>query len=204
MRHPASKAAPGRTEIWQALRELESDQAELIRTKARAHWRTANEYLTLLEKAGYVSVKNPDAPRREQVITLIRDVGIEAPRLRKDASECPTPATDRLWRAIKMLNWFTAVDLAAAAEAELAHAKDYLKHLARAGYLAVEGGPPKGARYRLNASRNTGPLPPQIQRTKTLYDPNLKQIVWADADAAADRFERGVCDDVASRLGGDA
>lgn len=191
MRHPAHKAAPGRTELWRALRQLKSATAESIKVTARAHWRTANEYLDLLHKAGYVSVENASAPRREQVITLIRDVGMEAPRLRRDGSESPTPATDRLWRAIKMLGWFTAVDLAAAAEADLAHAKDYLKHLSRAGYLAVEGGPPKGARYRLNASRNTGPLPPQIQRTKTLYDPNLKQIVWADADSAAERFERG-------------
>lgn len=192
MRHPAHTAAPGRKELWLALRSLKSATAETIKVTARAQWRTANEYLGLLHMAGFVSVLNPDAPRRDQVITLIRDVGTEAPRLRRDGSESPTPATDRLWRAIKMLGWFTAVELAAAAEADPTHARDYLKHLARAGYLTVEGRAPKPWRYRLAPNRNTGPLPPQIQRTKTLYDPNLKQIVWADADAAADRFEKGL------------
>lgn len=58
-------------------------------------------------------------------------------------------------------------------------AKDYLKHLYRAGYLKVTA-PAHGnrpARYRL--IRNTGPKPPKVQRIRQVFDPNLNEVVWS-------------------------
>lgn len=40
------------------------------------------------------------------------------------------------------------------------------------------------ARYRFIAGRNSGPRPPQVQRLKQVYDPNLDRVVWRHEAAA--------------------
>lgn len=192
-RSPVHLAKPGRPEIWAALRRLRAATGEEIRAVARTKWRTTEDYLLSLCAAGWVAIDTPDLPRRDQVFRLVNDVGAEAPRVRRDGSAVPMLKTEALWRAIKMLGPHTAVELAEAAGVELLQAKDYALALSRAGYLLTieEGRSGHPARYRLAPHRNTGPLPPQIQRTKSVYDPNLRQIVWADADAAAIKFDRG-------------
>ncbi len=192
-RLPAHQARPGRPEIWAALRALKSATGEEIRKTAAAQWATAEDYLLSLVAAGIVTVEErPPRRRRDNRFTLVQDTGAEAPRVRKDGSIVPPTKTEALWRTIKMLGNFTYAELAAAAGAEGLQARDYCQHLARAGYLLVtETKHPNPTIYKLAPGKNTGPLPPQIQRTKTVYDPNLRQIVWADADAAASRFDRG-------------
>lgn len=190
-RKPVHQAAPGRPEIWTALRKLRAATGETIRATAKAQWRTVEDYLLSLVAAGIVAVETVDGSRRNHVFRLVKDSGVEAPRVRRDGSLVPVPQTDALWRAMKMIGSFTALDLAAATGAAELQCRDYCQHLARAGYLQAQYEHPKPSRYRLIPAKNTGPLPPQIQRTKAVYDPNLRQIVWADADAAASRFDRG-------------
>jgi ribosomal protein L28 len=36
------------------------------------------------------------------------------------------------------------------------------------------------ARYKLLKSKNTGALPPMIQRTKHIFHPNLRKVVWQE------------------------
>lgn len=191
-RLPAHQANPGRPEIWAALRQLKSATGETIRKTARAQWATAEDYLKSLALAAIVEISNNDLRYRDRTYTLVRDTGAEAPRVRKDGSIIPPTQTEALWRSIKMIGTFTASELAAAANVAELQAKDYCQHLSRAEYLlTVEKNHPNPTRYRLNPTKNTGPLPPQVQRTKALYDPNLRQVVWVDADNAASRFDRG-------------
>ena len=58
-------------------------------------------------------------------------------------------------------------------------AKEYCTMLTQAGYLKVlrKASPPKKpAVYKL--VRNTGPQPPQIQRVKQVFDPNLDEVTY--------------------------
>lgn len=191
-RQPVHQAAPGRPEIWAALRKLRSASGETIRVTAKAQWRTVEDYLLSLVAAGIVTVEPSDLRRRDQIFTLVEDSGVETPRVRRDGSLVPVPHTEALWRGMKMIRTFTAVELAHATGVSEVQAKDYCQHLSRADYLLViENKHPKPTRYQLAPSRNTGPLPPQIQRTKAVYDPNLREVVWVDADGAASRFDRG-------------
>jgi hypothetical protein len=191
-RLPAHQARPGRPEIWAALRALNSATGEEIRKTAAAQWATAEDYLLSLVAAGIVIITSLGQRRRDHVFALVQDTGAEAPRVRKDGTLVPPTKTEALWRSIKMLGSFTYAELAAAAGSEGLQARDYCQHLARAGYLLVtETKHPNPTLYRLAPGKNTGPLPPQIQRTKAVFDPNLRQIVWADADAAASRYDRG-------------
>lgn len=190
-RQPAHQANPGRPEIWTALRQLRSATGETIRKTARAQWATVEDYLKSLVAAGIVEITSVGPRRRDHMFALVRDTGAEAPRVRKDGSIVPPTKTEALWRTIKMIGQFTYAELAAAADVDGLQARDYCQHLARAGYLLAENNHPHATRYRLAPGKNTGPQPPQIQRTKAVYDPNLRAVVWVDADNAASRFDRG-------------
>ena len=100
------------------------------------------------------------------------------PRVRRDGTLVPPTIQDCMWRAAKMLRTFTVLDLVAAAgregaEVSEAHAADYLRNLARAGYLAQTA-----TGFAFLASRNTGPRAPMITRLSTVFDPNLGAVVW--------------------------
>ena len=151
---------------------------------------TIRDYLNRLVKGGYVQKIAPTEKGVGQPVhyRLLKG-GLEAPRIRKDGSEVTMGRNrEQMWRTMKMGDTFSAADLAInASTADVSvketDAKDYIKHLHRAGYLAVTKKAKPGcnqARYRLIPSKNTGPQPPQIQRIKQVFDPNLNEVVWRE------------------------
>ena len=62
------------------------------------------------------------------------------------------------------------------------YAKSYITALKKAGYLCITrpGGPNRLERFYLKASMNTGPRPPQVQKVKTVYDPNLNKVMHVE------------------------
>ncbi|MCK5295927.1 MAG: hypothetical protein KAJ75_03470, partial [Alphaproteobacteria bacterium] len=113
---------------------------------------------------------------------LVKDVGIKAPRVTRDGKIVTQgKGTEQMWRTMRMLKAFTADELAVMASTEEIQvkpqtAKSYLKHICKAGYITVISTRPK--RYRF--ARWTGCQPPMIQRLKTVFDPNLRQIMWQE------------------------
>lgn len=187
-----------RSALWEAIRMLKSFTASQLRKETRCSDSQVREYLTGLTAAGIL--------KREQVAigattghnyTLAKDTGIEPPRVRRDG----TPVTqglgrEQMWRTMKSFGVFTALDLSVQASTEealvsLATAKEYCHFLALAGYLVVvRQGKGKGkggvlSAYRL--IRNTGPLPPMIQRVKSVYDPNTGTVEWSEEECHGDR-----------------
>lgn len=174
----------GRRAVWAMIRELESfTRLELRARLPQVHKHVVHEYLSALVKGGYVlagdMVKAALSSSRERMYHLARDVGVDAPRLRKDGSELPPTGQQKMWMAMKVLGWFTPSALAGAASingmivAESA-AEEYVKHLSRAGYLQTSGTDEK--RYRL--LDDTGGLAPMVQRTKVVFDPNTNTLRW--------------------------
>lgn len=158
------------------------------------------DYVKRLERARYVKVVGTRSENRgnpTKVYGLINDVGREAPRLKRDGSPCLQGRNrEQMWRTMKMLRTFTPRDLAVAATTEVAtvdlgDAKDYIKHLAKAGYLAVvkASNPHRQAEYRF--VKNTGPKPPMVQRVKQVFDPNLNAVVWPLPKADLNTAKRG-------------
>jgi hypothetical protein len=164
---------------------------------------TVRSYLQSLLKGGYIKViqeeKIPGIAKR-CTYQLVRDNGIEAPRLDKQGVEVTQGrANENMWGTMRRLANFNAHELAMLASVEKiivaeSTAARYITMLHRAGYLdLIEpaqqlGGRvgAKPARYRLLINKWTGPRPPMIQRTRCVYDPNLGKIVWqeeADHDA---------------------
>lgn len=87
-----------------------------------------------------------------------------------------------MWRAIRGLPSFTALDIAAHATTptlavDERHAQEYCRMLAGAGYLRVmqKAAPGrKKAIYKL--IRDTGPRPPRERRVRAVYDDNLAEF----------------------------
>jgi len=192
----------GRQGIWQAIRKCRRFTVRQLAEAARAERSAAWSYVKCLVAGGILQPDGTEpAPRsafggrpndknQSAVYRLVKDCGVEAPRLGKDGKPSKQGlAREQMWRTMHLVSSFNARDLAVTASTEavvvnLVDAKDYLQHLLRAGYLAIKAPSKPGhkpgtgdlAVYRL--IKRTGPRPPMVQRMKTVFDPNLGQIVW--------------------------
>lgn len=164
-----------------------------IEQASNAARQTVREYIVRLEKGGFIEQTGTVEATRAKIWRRVK-ASAEAPRLRADGT--PVTAgrgTAQMWRSMHMLKVFDVKELAIAASTEDAMvsplaAADYVKHLQRAGYLAIvtpakpgyRPGTGTQARYRLIPSRYTGPKAPLIQRVKRVYDPNLRKVMWEE------------------------
>lgn len=187
-----------RQAIWDAIRELGTFTVSDLYCQCRLSKDSIRDYLNSLHKADYIKRIAGGGPRTLSTWQLVRDTGIEAPRVRKDG----TPVTqgqgrEQLWRTMRILGEFSARDLAVNASTETCQiaeteAKSYCSFLEKAGYLAIgrKGhGTGNGGiltRYRFIANRYSGPKPPMVQRIKAVYDPNLCKIVWDSLEGRHD------------------
>lgn len=185
----ASAKPTGRQAVWDEIR-LHRGMTFSVNELARqtdVPARTICDFLDALEAAGIIAPDGPHTYRSSTPFRLVRDVGAEAPRLTKEGKPVTQGAArEQMWRAMKMIRGeFTAPELAIAASIEgspvaTVDAKDYCKHLAMAGYLVISKKGRAGTlgRYRFIPSRNTGPRPPMVARTKLVFDPNLNLVMW--------------------------
>lgn len=185
--------------VWAAIRQLKTFtqldiELKLVHDNITGinSW-TVKSYISRLEKGGFIKLSSYEPVNniaKRITYTLINDVGVHSPRLNKDG-EISTQGRGRenLWRAMKVLGTFDQSELSEAASTKdvivkEGEAQDYIKHLYKAGYLikVAEYNRKHGtkARYQLLKSKNTGALPPMIQKTKQVFDPNLRQVVWKE------------------------
>ena len=185
---------PPRQHIWEAIRHQSASEGRVSmqgiqNTLDRNEMPESriSDYMRSLIAGGFLVRTNPEArPAKRAEYRLARDVGVEAPRVRRDGTLPPPPGREQIWRTLKIIGDCTARELADAAStphvaiAE-ATASEYLRFLASANYVAIvrPGSPGVLTRYRLLPTRWTGPLAPMIQRTKQLYDPNTGEVVYS-------------------------
>lgn len=171
-----------RQRVWETIRKHpEGISCYTISRSTDLNDETVRTYISSLRKAGYLERGTGVGDRAE--FQLVRDVGAEAPQLRLDG----TPShrgrgTEAMWRTLRMLDEVDATELAmyasTAAPTSIATAKNYLKWLNWAGYLAVvtPAQPGKQARYCLAPRMYTGPIAPMIQRQGQVFDPNTGKV----------------------------
>ncbi|QLG96323.1 hypothetical protein HZF02_02575 [Pseudomonas yamanorum] len=179
--------------IWEAIRAINASPKELttyaVARKSGQDDQAVRAYFRDMEKAGIVS-KVRTVDRFDAEWSLLKDEGVEAPRVTKDGKVSKHAAgAENIWRALRILGEFSAAEAAVAASVNgvsigEAGALVYLSGLAKAGYLARSGGTAGNkTRFRLIPSRYTGPKHPIYQRDfDQVYDPNLDQVVWRKAD----------------------
>jgi len=182
-----------RQAIWEAIRAKEVFNIKDLRDETTMKDESVREYVIGLEKAGYVE-RVPAHELRAGAAAcwrLIKDIGFEAPRVRKDG----TPVTagqgrENMWNAMRIMRVFTPRELAVAARTpdcfvNETTAADYARHLHRAGYLRKSD----NGSYRMLPKAYTGPRAPMIQRTKVVWDPNQNKIRWRSDEGEVDHDE---------------
>jgi len=183
-----------RAAMWEAIRSYGAKKtyftARDIRMETCCSQCQVTDALTAWSNAGYLSKEI--VPFCGTIIahyTLERDA-IAPPRVRRDGTVITQGnGVKNMWRTMKKMGEFTAQGLAIESRTETVNvmitaAQEYCHNLHAAGYLIVlQSGKVTGGRtfYRFNPNMNTGPLPPQIQRTKQVWDPNLEKVVWKEA-----------------------
>ena len=170
-----------REKLWRAMRELKSFRVPDLARRAGVDRSKYNvgDYLRGLLNAGIVTVL--EAPRKigePATYVLAKDMGVDAPRVRRDGTLLAEPAQQAMWRAMRVLREFAPRDLVAnAAMAGIAlkrhTAATYCTWLARGGYLRSPK--KRGEPYRL--VKDTGPRAPQILHLKQLFDANTGKIM---------------------------
>jgi hypothetical protein len=187
-RHPllemitlSARVPRGHDGFWRIIRELDKAGPWTIGDVAgetNVDISTVSDFVRRLVKGGYARTVPPKKHFR-----LLKHPSA-TPRLRRDGSEAPVPAQERMWAAMRALKTFTNKDIAFAATlpeapVRLNTAIRYLTHLEAAGYLAVvtPGGPARPAALRLKPGANTGPLAPKILSTKVVFDMNCRKVM---------------------------
>ncbi len=171
-----------RPELWRIIRRVGAQGHAFDVLAVRGQLRGAvrreriRDYLRALEAGGYLVAASLDdgAPGWQ----LLRDPGAETPRVRQDGTPIVMGAgREQCWRTMRILRDFSIPELVATASTERwaiapGEAQDYCDRLARVGLLQRGRGPGGDLRYTLAPARYSGPQPPQIRRTKQVYDPN--------------------------------
>ncbi|NVK42139.1 MAG: hypothetical protein HWE39_12940 [Oceanospirillaceae bacterium] len=195
--HMSPSFKSGQDVIWMAARELnEFTRDDITMWIHRNQYQSVNDktvrsYLSRLVKGGYIEVSKKIEKSKCATLyqyRLIKDCGVFAPKINKNGEKV-TQGQGRanLWRTMKILKVFSWRELVASASTDTVtiaemEAKRYVSLLHKAGYLTLltesNWRTATVAQYRFNQTKNTGPLPPQIQRTKAVFDPNINEVVW--------------------------
>lgn len=192
-----------RPQLWAAIRRIGAQGAVFNVSVIRGAMRfpvkreRIRDYLQALEKGGYlapVPAQADGGPGWQ----LLRNPGIDAPRVRPDGSPIVQGAgREQCWRTMRILGTFGVAELVATASTprwtiKPGEAEDYCDRLARVGilhrYRAAAG---ERWLYTLTPARYTGPQPPQIlryrpakdgqpPRRKAVFDPNTGLLYWPD------------------------
>lgn len=200
-RRPAQMEMVGgkgsRQRAWEAIRKhAGAFTCCQIARKAKVDDDTVYTYLVSLERGGYLECDKDSCINVQAGAkwTLLKDNGIEAPRLTRDGRPVVQGlGNEAMWRTMRIIGDFNIAELAGHVKAggvEVTEntAKSYIGDLKKAGYLLVVAearsrGIGKGAvqaRYRLAPGKYTGPRPPMVQRSRSIYDPNLGKVVWQE------------------------
>lgn len=190
-----------REKLWAAMRALRRfDVSELARVAGVDRMAYCpRDYISGLVRAGILAVERPaKKPGECAIYALERDLGVEAPRVRRDGTMPVETAQSRMWRVFKVLRICSVRDLVVhaslpGAPVSAGAAADYCQWLARGGYLAPLPRQ-KGdvARYRFVC--DTGAKAPQILAVKQLLDANTGKIMAGQGvQEALDASDAAAC-----------
>lgn len=169
--------------VWAEIRRLNIFTKRDIHDNTDIHNKTITDYVKRLMAGGYIEEHGSFEETGRYV--LARDAGIHPPRIRPNGQPVTQgKATENMWRSMRMLGQFTPRDIMVHATTGTvsvteATAKSYCTTLLKARYLrVVQRAVPGKRQATYKFVRNTGPLPPQIQRVKQVFDPNIRKVTY--------------------------
>lgn len=169
-----------REAVWTTIRRLRTFTVRELVEETTMRGDSVRDYVTGLAAAGHLEKVTAEDGFVAARWRLVRDVGVDAPRVRKDGSVVTQGrGRQQMWATMRIIGTFSVLDLAVSASTEDCMisektADEYVRYLTRAGYLRQIG-----KSYRLLPGRYTGPKAPMIQRVKQVWDQNLRQVMWS-------------------------
>ena len=130
-----------RQRLWELIRATAGKEFEQMAvTPAGITNDSACDYLAALTNAGFLAVtRKSRADHTRQRWKLVKDAGVEAPRLRKNGEPVTQGGVNEaIWGAMQALGIFTPRVLANMANVKEATVKSYCLALRKAGYLTVD------------------------------------------------------------------
>lgn len=169
--------------LWNVIRIHRCFSAEGLSLETGMPKDNVKRFIRILLKGGYIADSHVDLASNRKFFSLVRDVGIIAPRLNEDGSLKEPSKTDRMWSAMKVLKRFTFADLSFTANVAKGDACEYCKILSRAGYLKelLKSGKTRitsRTQFIFVGSQDTGPSAPIVDKAGCLFDQNTRCIVW--------------------------
>lgn len=188
-----------RQRVWEAIRrQREAFTQPSIAEAVRGLESIIKDYFQCLLNGRYIEVISEEAVgpgiAKRRTYRLVRDNGVEAPRLTRSGEEVTQGAgTEAMWGTMHRLfekhdfNWSELAAFASTEKAPISQdtAKKYVRFLHQAGYLRCTvpeklGRNAQQARFRLISTMYTGPRAPMIQRAHQVYDPNTNRVMWTE------------------------
>ncbi|PID95859.1 MAG: hypothetical protein CSA85_00095 [Alphaproteobacteria bacterium] len=173
----------GQDGVWEEIRRLNIFTKREIHERTDIPNKTITDYVKRLMAGGYVEEHATFAETGRYV--LVRDAGVHSPRIRPNGQPVTQgKGTENMWRSMRMMKQFTPRDIALHSTTDSVSvtedtAKKYCSMLLKAQYLRViQKAVPGKRQATYKFVRNTGPLPPQIQRVKQVFDPNICEVTY--------------------------
>lgn len=196
-----------RQRVWIEIRKAKAGFS-LVDIAFKAHMKesSARSYFSGLEKAGYIALDFEEAVPGKRVkrkhYKLSKDCGFTAPCVDSDGNEThPAQINKAMWNTLRILKMAVNADELAKLSSndelkiQVTTANTYLQMLYNAGYLALtqmaQNKVGKKAKYKLFEHMNTGPNPPQIQRSKQVFDPNTGTVMFREQPELEEELTHG-------------
>lgn len=197
-----------RQRVWAAIRKNSNEfTIEQVADLGQMKYESARGFVACLVKANVVQilreakVSTHSKSIRRKYFKLVNDLGYTVPSISKDGKLIVNVTGNKaMWNALRItkqaVNAHELVQLASNDEIsiKLETANEYLRALHHAGYLTLTqpannaGGK---AKYRLLPVMDTGPIPPQIQRAKQVFDPNTNQVMFTERPELEEEIKHG-------------
>ncbi len=173
--------------FWRVILDLDAQgswTASDVSNASNVNVGTSRVFIRKLKAGGYLKdagerLTGGRNPQAAPLYRLTRRPS-RAPRLTDEGAPIEERGIDTMWRSMKMLKSFTAVELAEAAGVKSTTAHSYSTALAHAGVLRKGFRPPKAGRRRETSFTliwNVGALAPKILATRLVFDPNAGEVI---------------------------
>ncbi|MCF8999264.1 hypothetical protein [Acinetobacter nectaris] len=190
-----------RQRVWIAIRN-NADEFTIrqVAEEGLATYESTRYFVSTLRKAGFIQCTK--TLNKEKYFKLIQDCGYAYPSFNKDGTIVKDVTGNKaMWNTLRItqmaINAHELASISSTGNKKIAleTANNYLIALHKAGYVKrVEEAKTTGgkAKYMLLPHMNTGAKPPQVQRVKQVFDPNLNETMYSERPELDEEAQHGV------------
>lgn len=197
-----------RQRVWTAIRKhREEFTIKQVAELGQMKYDSTRDFITGLKAGIIAEVRREKLPNMSKKIELIyfklvEDYGYNTPSVDRQGNILSKSATvnKAMWNTLRITKQpVNATELAAISSTDeqqvsIETADSYLRFLHHAGYLKIARAAHhavRKAKYRLLPGMDTGPIPPQIQRAKQVFDPNTNTVMYSERPELEEEIKHG-------------